>query len=117
MPQWTFLTNHALVLSSLALRSAITAIEISSEIGITERAVRRIIADLDKEGYIVKEKEGRRVRYQVTPHMPLRHKTQRDKDVGDLLQVFGWKLDGANSDRRGPPENRILTEISINEPG
>jgi predicted ArsR family transcriptional regulator len=115
MPQWTFLTNHALVLSSLALRSAITAIEISSEIGITERAVRRIIADLDKEGYILKEKEGRRVRYQVTPQMPLRHKTQRDKDVGDLLQVFGWKVDGANIGKRGTLENPILADIPVNE--
>jgi DNA-binding transcriptional ArsR family regulator len=100
MPQWTFLTNHALVLSFLAVRCAITAIEISSQIGITERAVRRIIADLNKEGYVMKEREGRRVRYQINPGMPLRHKTQRDKDVGGLLQVLGWRLEEASPARK-----------------
>lgn len=89
MPRWTFLTNHTLVLSSLARHPLITANEISSKIGITERAVRKIIADFDKEGYIVKEKEGRRVRYKINSRMPLRHKTQGDKVVGDLLKVLG----------------------------
>lgn len=89
MPRWTFLTNHALVLSFLARHPLITANEISSQIGITERAVRRIIADFGKEGYIVKRKEGRRVRYKINSRMSLRHKTQRDKDIGNLLKVLG----------------------------
>jgi predicted transcriptional regulator len=89
MSQWTFLTNHALVLNILARYPLITANEISSKIGVTERAVRRIIADFDKEGYIVKGKEGRRVRYKINSRMPLRHKTQVDKAVGDLLGVLG----------------------------
>ncbi len=88
MAQWTFLTNHTLVLSFLARHPRITANEISSRIGVTERAVRKIIADFDKEGYIIKGKEGRRVRYKVNARMPLRHKTQQDKIVGDLLKVL-----------------------------
>jgi DNA-binding transcriptional ArsR family regulator len=116
MPQWTFLTNHALVLSFLASRSVITAIEISSEIGITERAVRKIIADFDKGGYILKEKEGRRVRYKVNSHMPLRHKTQRDKAVGDLLQILGWQEEGAKSGKRGNIRRDIFAESSMNKP-
>jgi DNA-binding MarR family transcriptional regulator len=89
MSQWTFLTNHTLVLSFLARHPLITANEISSKIGVTERAVRKIIADFDKEGYIVKGKEGRRVRYKINSRMSLRHKTQRDKVIGDLLKVVG----------------------------
>ncbi len=89
MAQWSFITNHALVLGFLARQPLITANEISSRIGVTERAVRRIIADFAREGYIVKEKEGRRVRYRINSRMPLRHKTQGGKVVGDLLKVLG----------------------------
>lgn len=89
MAQWTFLTNHALVLSFLAREPLITANEISSQIGVTERAVRKIIADLHEEGYIGKRKEGRRVRYKINCRMPLRHKTQVDTSVGDLIQALG----------------------------
>ena len=91
MALWTFLTNHSLVLSFLSRRTMITARELSLEIGITERAIRKIIADLEKEGYIVKKKEGRRVRYSINPRIPLRHKTQRDKAVGQLLDVLSGK--------------------------
>ena len=48
MAEWTFLTNHALVLSFLAKHPMITGLEVSREVGITERAVRKIIADLEK---------------------------------------------------------------------
>ena len=91
MPDWTFLTNHALVLSFLAKHPRITSLEIALEIGITERATRKIIADLDAAGYIDKEREGRRVRYWINPDMPMRHEAQRDIAVGDFLQVLGWK--------------------------
>jgi len=88
MPHFTFLTNHALVLGFLGRHPMITALQLSLKIEITERAVRRIIADLEKEGYIMKEKEGRRVRYTINPSLPLRHKTHSDKPVGNLLQVI-----------------------------
>ena len=89
MARCTFLTNHALVLYSLSRHPLITAYEISSKIGITERAVRRIIADFDNEGYIVKEKEGRRVRYKINSRIPLQDQTQEGKVVGDLLKALG----------------------------
>ena len=89
MANWTFITNHAAVLIYLAKNPTITAREVALEIGITERAVRTIIADLEAEGYIVKAKEGRRVRYGVKATLPLRHSTQADKQVGNLLKVLG----------------------------
>ncbi|MFC1870940.1 winged helix-turn-helix domain-containing protein [Chloroflexota bacterium] len=86
MPEWTFLTNHALVLSFIAWQSMITARELSTRIGITERAVRKIIADLDAEGYISKAKEGRRIRYSINRIQPLRHPTHGGIAVGDFLR-------------------------------
>ena len=91
MSKWTFLTNHALVLSFIAKQPHITARELSSLVGITERAIRKIIADLDEAGYIEKKKEGRRIRYRINPSLPLRHDTQWDIAVGDFLEALGWK--------------------------
>ena len=91
MGKWTFITNHAVVLSYLAKQPSITARQLALEIGITERAVRAIIADLEAEGYIVKAKEGRRVRYGVKAALPLRHSTQQDTEVGKLLKLLGWR--------------------------
>jgi predicted transcriptional regulator len=88
---WKFLTNHALVLVYLAKHPRITALELATSIGITERAVRKIIADLETESYISKEKEGRRVRYSINAKLPFRHQTQRDKSIGKLLEILGWK--------------------------
>jgi predicted ArsR family transcriptional regulator len=90
MRKWTFVTNHAVVLSYLAKHPSITARQLALEIGITERAVRTIIADLEAEGYIVKAKEGRGVRYSVKSALPLRHSTQLDQEVGKLLKLLGW---------------------------
>ncbi len=90
MSQWMFLTSHALVLSSLAKQPRITARELSTTIGITERAIRKIIADLDDAGYISKTKEGRRIWYHIHPDLPLRHETQWDIAIGDFLEALGW---------------------------
>ena len=90
MAEWTFLTNHALVLLYLAKHHRITALELSTSIGITERAVRKIISDLDGEGYITKAKEGRRVKYSIKPKLPFRHHTQKDKAIEILLEALGW---------------------------
>jgi predicted transcriptional regulator len=91
MPGWKFLTNHALVLCLIAQQPRITAREISGAIGITEKATRNIINDLEADEYITKKKEGRRLRYHVDPDMPLRHNLQQDKAIGDLLEILGWK--------------------------
>ncbi len=91
MTQWTFLTNYALVLSLIAKNPTITALEMAMAIGITERAVRKVIAELAQIGYISKNKEGRGVRYHVNSSMPLRHPTHREVAVVDFLKALGWK--------------------------
>jgi predicted transcriptional regulator len=91
MPEWTFLTNHAMVFSTLATNPQMTARELSIQVGITERAVRKIIADLENDGYLKKTREGRRVRYTIEPGLPLRHKTYRDMEVGAILKVLSYR--------------------------
>jgi len=100
MSKWTFLTNHALVLSYISLHPRITARELAGAIGITERATRKIIADLEQAGYITKEREGRRNRYHIEPDLPMRHPSIEDTAVGYLLQVLGWK-------KRGRPRKKV----------
>jgi DNA-binding transcriptional ArsR family regulator len=91
MTEWTFLTNHGLVLSSLAHHPRITARELADTVGITERAIRKIIADLAEAGYIVKKREGRRNRYGINPDLHLRHQSHDTAVIGDLLEALGWK--------------------------
>ena len=91
MPEWAFLTNHALVLSYLAKQPSITAREISTAIGITERAIRKIITDLDEEGYINKKKVGRGMRYRINPDLSMRNEAHDDIAIGDFLEALGWK--------------------------
>ncbi len=91
MPEWTFLTNHALVLSFLAQHPRITARELSTAMVITERAVRRFIADLHAAGYISKKREGRRIKYRINPDLNIRHNTHQEIAIGDFLKVLGWK--------------------------
>jgi len=91
MPEWTFLSNHALVLSYIAHHPRITARDLANAVGITERTTRKIIADLLDTGYITKKREGRRNRYRVNPDLDLRHPIHGETAVGDLLEALGWK--------------------------
>lgn len=94
MVEWTFLTNYALVLSSIAGSPRITARELANTIGITERTTHKIIADLHEEGYIAKKREGRRNSYQVNLDLPLRDPVLREAAVRELLQALGRKKRG-----------------------
>lgn len=94
MPEWTFLTNHALVFSLLARQPTITARELSATIGITERSVRKKIADLHACGYIEKKKQGRRIKYSVNPSLPLQHYTHWEDAIGDFIKALGCKQEG-----------------------
>lgn len=91
MPEWTFLTNHALVLSYIARHSRITARDLANAIDITERTTRKIIADLLDTGYIDKKREGRRNRYRVNLGLALRHPGHGETAVGDLLGALSWR--------------------------
>ncbi|MCU0579765.1 MAG: winged helix-turn-helix transcriptional regulator [Desulfobacterota bacterium] len=85
MSEWTFLTNHARVLISLTRDPVITARELAQHLGITERSVRKINADLEQEGYLKKTRLGRRVKYEINGKLPFRHPTLQDQAIETLL--------------------------------
>ena len=91
MPEWMFLTKHALVLSLVARQPRITAHELATTIGTTERQVRRVIANLFADGYINKKREGRGIRYRINPDLSLRHDTHQEIVIGDFLEALGWR--------------------------
>jgi len=91
MPEWTFITKHAIVLSIVSKQPLITARELAIKVDTTERAIRRIIADLYNEGYINKRRLGRRVRYRINHDLTLRHPSHRYVAITDLLKALGWK--------------------------
>jgi len=84
---WTFFTNHAHVLVCLARDPALSLREVALHVGITERAVQRIVADLEAGGYLKREKRGRRNHYLITANTSLRHPLESHRSIGDLLDV------------------------------
>jgi MarR family len=87
-PGWTFLSNHAHVLLCIAREPELRLREVALRVGITERAVQRIVADLEEGGYLSHSREGRRNRYEVHLDRPLRHPLESHRDVGVLLNIF-----------------------------
>ncbi len=82
---WTFLTNHSHVLVALLRNPEQTLREVSLQVGITERATQRIVAELEDAGVLSREKDGRRNRYTIHLESPLRHSLESGHTVGDLL--------------------------------
>ena len=87
-PSWTFLTNHARVLLCLAHEPDLRLREAAERIGITERAVQRIVTDLEDAGVITRTREGRRNTYAVNPEAHLRHPSDAHITVGELLELL-----------------------------
>lgn len=85
---WDFLTNHAHALLCIAHDPGVRLRDIAEAVGITERAAHTIVSQLIEEGYVVREKEGRRNRYTVRPELPLRHPLGQERQVGELLEVL-----------------------------
>jgi len=87
VPSWTFLTNHGHVLVCIAGDPGIRGRDIAAQVGITERAAQAIVADLVKEGYVQRTRNGRRNHYKINPERPLRHRVEQPHNVGELLQL------------------------------
>lgn len=88
LPHWTFLTNHAHVLIAIDRNPDLRQRDISHAVGITVGAVQRIIHELEADGYLKRERVGRRNRYQVNPGHSLRHPLEANHSVGDLLRCL-----------------------------
>jgi len=88
MSEWSFLTNHARVLLCIADDPGVRLREIAATLAITERSAFGIVDDLVDAGYVVKEREGRRNRYQIQDHLPLPENTGRARTIGEVLDVL-----------------------------
>jgi DNA-binding IclR family transcriptional regulator len=88
MPKWSFLTNHARTLVCITHDPGIRLRDIAATLGITERSAYRIVTDLATAGYVVKERDGRRNRYQIQDHLPLLGATNGERTIGDVLDLL-----------------------------
>jgi hypothetical protein len=87
-PSWTFLTRHAHVLLCIADDPGVRLRDIGDQVGITERAAHRIVGELIADGYLTRERQGRRNHYTLRPQLPLPDPVARAQKVGDLLAVL-----------------------------
>jgi predicted transcriptional regulator len=85
---WTFLSNHAYVLIELHANPEQVLREVATRVGITERAVQRIVHELEEEGYLTHERVGRRNRYRVVTGKSLRHPLASHKTIEALVQLL-----------------------------
>ena len=88
MADWSFLTNHARVLQCIAHDPGVRLRDIAARTGVTERTAYGIVTDLTEAGYVVKHKDGRRNRYQIQAHLPLRDSVSRERTIGEVLALF-----------------------------
>lgn len=84
---WTFLSNHAHVLLCIAKQPEARLRDVAQLVGITERAVQRIVSDLEAGGYLTRERTGRRNRYEIHGKRQLRHPVEAHVEVQVLLDL------------------------------
>jgi len=88
MASWGFLTTHARVLLCIAHDPGARLRDIAASLDITERTAHGIVTDLTEAGYVVKQKDGRRNRYQIQAHLPLPEPDTREPAVGEVVALF-----------------------------
>jgi hypothetical protein len=95
MGSWSFLTNHARALLCIAHDPGVRVRDLAAMVGVTERSAHAIVTDLVDAGYVIKEKAGRRNRYHIQEHLPLRDPITEERTIGEVLEL----LVGVNSHR------------------
>ncbi|MFJ1732744.1 helix-turn-helix transcriptional regulator [Streptomyces sp. NPDC088254] len=96
---WTFITNHARVLAVIADNPNVRIRDIAARCRLTERAVARIISDLEQGGYLSRTRDGRTNSYRIEPDKVLRHPAEAGLSVASLLSL----LARAETERIGTP--------------
>jgi hypothetical protein len=100
MANWSFLTNHGRALLCIAQNPDVRLREIATDLGITERHAYAIVTELTDAGYIVKEREGRRNRYQVQSHLALPELPDREQAIGEVLDILTGRRPKRRSTQR-----------------
>jgi DNA-binding IclR family transcriptional regulator len=85
---WTFVTSHTQVLLCVAQDPDARLRDVADQVGITERAAQRIVADLVEVGYVTRTRVGRRNRYTINPTAQMRHQLQHGLEIGALLALL-----------------------------
>ena len=85
---WRFVTNHARVLECIARDPTARLRDIATAVGITERAIGTIVADLEQSNYLTKVPDGRRNHYVIHSNLPLRHPDHRHRSVRELIEFL-----------------------------
>jgi hypothetical protein len=88
MGEWNFLTNHARALLCVARDPGVRLRDIAGTVGISERRAFGIVSDLVEAGYLAKDREGRRNRYEIRHHLPLPDAEGRERTIGELLELL-----------------------------
>lgn len=91
VPGWTFLSNHTHVMVCLAGNEDLTLRDIAQTVGITERAVHRIVSELEEAGALTRERIGRRNVYRIHPELNLRHPLESHCTIGEILKLLTKK--------------------------
>ncbi len=99
---WTLLTGHGRVLVEIAGNPHARIRDIASVVGLTERTVQAIVADLEAAGYLTRSRTGRRTRYTVNPDSQFRHSAQKGLRVGPLLDLL-TAMDGTSTPEPADP--------------
>jgi len=86
--QWTLLSNHGHVLICLARDPAARLRDVAMAVGITERAVQKIVSDLEEGGAVQRVRDGRRNRYRLFLDRAMRHPVEAHRSIGDLLGMI-----------------------------
>ncbi|MGH3451881.1 MAG: helix-turn-helix transcriptional regulator [Haloechinothrix sp.] len=102
MSSWSFLTNHARALLCIAHDPGVRLRDIAATVGITERSAHDVVTELVEAGYVVKGKDGRRNRYHIQEHLPLRDPIGQERTIGEMLDLLG----GVNADRTSQNKDR-----------
>ena len=91
VPGWTFLSNHTHVMVCLATNEDLTLRDIAQTVGITERAVHRIVSELEEAGALTRERVGRRNVYRIHSDLQLRHPLESHCTIGEVLKLLSKK--------------------------
>jgi DNA-binding IclR family transcriptional regulator len=94
---WTLLTGHGHVLVEIARDPEARIRDISTAVGLTERTVQAIVADLETAGYLTRTRTGRRTKYTVNHDSLFRHSAQEGLRIGPFLDLLS-EADGQTPD-------------------
>ena len=106
MAEWSFLTNHARVLLCIARDPGVRLRDIATTLGITERTAYGVVAELTEAGYVIKERDGRRNRYEIQHHLPLAEPTSEERTIGEVLELLGGRALAPDARPRAKPARR-----------